>query len=1045
MRARLNQVSTPNPEFGVDFDASARAMHQSALKGSLMVHETAFSTPAASRKSLGATLFERNTMLKTLKRKIALVAVAGLGFGLVSTVPANAVAVTAITAFSVDAAGITGAVDVAANATEPTVYTRVGATITVKGLTFTGDTATAVWRVVTDSGEAATISTISTGVGATPAVIGTVTGTFTATAAMNGQKLRIQADDAVDGTYEVVSAVGVVLDVASGGTPASISYAQSTREVATSAADYTVNVTVKDANGANTRLLENDSIITVVSPQTGVAASQVDATAASATLIETEATANGASTYAVVLDGDGNEGGNTGSTIAGVTYTLESQLVTSGNAVGAVASSTYTRVSNTAGLTGSLTFTSDTDLTESTALTTVPNQATSSFYVFAKDSAGALIKGVTINLALSGVAGATSVTSDTTAQTGLTSARTATPTAAGTGVITASITTGTGSISKTLAVTSIGYGATAAAIANVSAAAVNGNGFVAGTALTGAWTASRTVTSINVTITGMDASKAAKVRAIATGAVGVKAAGIAAGTDAYVTADATGKIVVPITLTSAAADDTIVLRIAATGVANLGAAGGDLNATPITITFKDSAGALTTVPATATTSFVATGSTNTIAATVADQFSNPVLGGSFQITNTTVPSTVTAQAAAVVNVDASGKANLSAVIGSVAGTYAFTIKARNANGTQIGSDSVVTYVATADGAPGSVTLTGGGSEDGTGSYTVWVSPNGTVPNAGNDTADAILATDTTAAQKAAKYGNWVVITASVKNAAGTGVDNVKVEVTGTPGLYFKATAPAGTNKLSTLTATSVTTTAGGVATVYAVASKAGAHTVTLKVGSKTATATFSAATGIATTSVARKVTLSSTTVAVSGNAITQVTATVADEFGNPISGVDLAGTVTGVAGRFAGGSRSFAAKTDTAGQVIFELTGNASESGSGTLTVAGTEDDNDNEVAKFASADLSGNLTGLSKTATSSATAALTVTAASAAANPALDAVKSDVKAVSDTVATLSKAVTTIQSSVTELTTSFTAQIKSLSSAIAKISRAIAALSKRIK
>jgi hypothetical protein len=55
-----------------------------------MVHETAFSTPAASRKSLGATLFERNTMLKTLKRKIALVAVAGLGFGLVSTVPAFA-------------------------------------------------------------------------------------------------------------------------------------------------------------------------------------------------------------------------------------------------------------------------------------------------------------------------------------------------------------------------------------------------------------------------------------------------------------------------------------------------------------------------------------------------------------------------------------------------------------------------------------------------------------------------------------------------------------------------------------------------------------------------------------------------------------------------------------------------------------------------------------------------------------------------------------------------------------------------------------------
>ena len=108
MRARPNQVSTPNPEFGVDFDASARAMHQSALKGSLMVHEKAFSTPAASRKSLGATLFERNTMLKTLKRKIALVAVAGLGFGLVSTVPAFAAPYTKLSLGAVTAAtGVT--------------------------------------------------------------------------------------------------------------------------------------------------------------------------------------------------------------------------------------------------------------------------------------------------------------------------------------------------------------------------------------------------------------------------------------------------------------------------------------------------------------------------------------------------------------------------------------------------------------------------------------------------------------------------------------------------------------------------------------------------------------------------------------------------------------------------------------------------------------------------------------------------------------------------------------------------------------------------
>ena len=1010
--------------------------------------------PAVARKSLAATLFERNTMLKTLKRKIALVAVAGLGFGLVSTVPAFAGAVTAITAWKVAQTGITAtaAVDAAAEgvaeAGVPTVYTRVGQTITVNTLVFTGGDANPdvsdKWRAVLNDASTATDAN-SVVIAATDN--DTVTGSFTTTAAMNGKYLYVQASDDTGATWGISADLVVKLNVVNAGAPASIAYAQNTREVNPAAADYTVAVTVKDANGAVTRLLENDSIITVVSPQTGVAASQVDTTVASATLTEGEASTAGASTYNVVLDGDGSEGTNTGSTIAGTTYTLESQLVTSGNAVGNVASATYTRVSNTAGLTGSLTFVSDTDETASTSLTTVPNQATSNFYVVAKDASGAYIKGVTINLALSGVTGATSVASDTTSQLGITSARTATPTAAGSGVITASITTGASSISKTLAVTSVGYGTTAAAIANVTMAAANGNGFVAGTALTGAWTSSRTVTSINVTITGLTASKALKVRATlpAGAAVGVKAAGVAVTNDAFVTADASGTAIIPITLTSAAAEDSIRLRVSATG-ADLGVDANDnLNATPLVITFKDSAGALTTSPANATTSFVSTGSTNTIEATVADQFSNPVLGGSFQISNTTVPATVTAQTAAVVNVGTDGKAKLTAVIGSVAGTYAFTIKARNANGAQIGSDSVVTYVATADGAPGSVTLTGGGSEDGTGTYTVWVSPNGTVPNTANDTADAILATDTTAAAKAAKYGNWIVITASVKNAAGTGVDNVKVEVTGTSGLYFKATAPAGTNKLSTMTATSVTTAGGGVATVYAVASKAGNHTVTLKVGSKTATASFSAATGIATTSVARKVTLSSANVAVTGNAITQVTATVTDEFGNAISGVDLAGTVTGVAGRFAGGARSFSAKTDTAGQVVFEMTGNAAESGAGTLTVAGTEDTDDNEVAKFASADLSGNLTGLSKTATSTATATLAVTAASAAGSTEITAVKADVKAVSDTVATLSKAVTTIQSSVTELTSSFSAQIKSLSSAIAKISRAIAALSKKIK
>jgi len=530
--------------------------------------------------------------------------------------------------------------------------------------------------------------------------------------------------------------------------------------------------------------------------------------------------------------------------------------------------------------------------------------------------------------------------------------------------------------------------------------------------------------------------------------------GTAKNTPIYKVADATGAISFTVTTTAATNAQFIHVDI-----------DGDVSGAyelRSTITYATAAGALTTSPATATTTFVAVSTTNDIVATVADQFGNAVTGGYVTITNNSVPAGVTAMTTAQANTDATGKATMKAILGATAGAYSFQVKAFDANGNQVGTTSTVSYTATADGAPGSVTVTAGGKEDATGlGYRVWTSPNGKVAiydananaAADNATADVLLAADDTEAEKTAKTGDYVVITVSVKNAAATGVDNVKVAAKGSDGVYLANSvtgAPtSGTTLLSAMVDVDGTTTGGGTATFYAVATKVGTNTVTFTVGSKTAVATFDSvqmnSNSLVTTSLGRTLTLSSSTVAVTGNAITQVTATVKDTWGNAVKGVSLAGTITGAAGRFAGGSRSFTATTDAAGQVIFELTGNAAESGAGTLTVAGTEDTDDNELTKFASADHSANVSTLSAKATSSATAALTVTAAAAAANPAIDAVKADVKAVSDTVATLSKAVTTIQSSVTELTSSFSAQIKSLSSAIAKISRAIAALSKKIK
>jgi len=174
---------------------------------------------------------------------------------------------------------------------------------------------------------------------------------------------------------------------------------------------------------------------------------------------------------------------------------------------------------------------------------------------------------------------------------------------------------------------------------------------------------------------------------------------------------------------------------------------------------------------------------------------------------------------------------------------------------------------------------------------------------------------------------------------------------------------------------------------------------------------------------------------------------VTDVFGNPVGTPANALSVAATGATLLGGFASSASATTSAttGEASITVIGN-STGGTGTITIT--------PATAMVGPWLA---TGFTKPTNApdpvkSATVTTTVKAAAAAANPAVDAVKTDVtavkadvKAVSDTVATLSKAVTTIQSSVTELTTSFTAQIKSLSSAIAKISRAIAALSKKIK
>jgi len=1102
MARRPNQVSMPNPEFGVDFDASARAMHQSASKGSLMVHEKAFSMLAAARKSLAATLFERNTMLKTLKRKIALVAVAALGAGALAIVSAP-VANAAVDADELDLVQTGSTLGVKNAGGTDTAAARAGIqTIVVKeapaivaadaydlilstgastadaaaiaavisgAQTITAATAALTGGDATD----ATVPTINAAadngvaIGKLVAVVpgagtagGSVTTVSLVTASLAAGTYTLWADP-TPATAITNDAVKVAtITVVNAGAPASISWAQNTREISATAVDYTVVATPKDASGVSTVLVGAETMVLDIAPQTGVAASQVDLN--DFTISANEITATTGTSYDVTIDGDASVGGGgSGTTVAGTTYTIYGQLVNSGAAIGAPSSATYTRVSNSAGLNATISYWNGNTSTATavTALSSVPAVAAIDTYVKVVDNTGAMVKGVTVGLAFSGLTGtirntgdAADITTVTTGQDGFSTASfrpKANAGQAGTGTTTASISAGVSTLSATLPLTVTAYGATAPVNSGVAITANNGNGITAG-ATANLATSSLTVTSFTVKVSGIDASKVLKVTAGGT-ATTPKVNATAAGTAVYPVADAAGSVTLTATVASATADQTLTLALDAAGD------GTDIT---VTITFATAAAALTTVPATATTSFVAVSSVQDITATVADQFKNAVTGGSVLLTNTSVPAGITAQTAGSVNLDSAGKAVLKATIGATAGNYVFTIQAKDANGGNVGTASTVTFAATTDGAPGSVTLTAGGTEAGLGTYRTWISTNGVVAaSAGNGadnpvgtktqvanaTADAIVSTDT-ATQALAKVGDYVVMTVSVKNAAGTGIDNVKVAAKGSAGVYIAtAAAPtSGTTALSTMTATDGTSTGGGVATFYVVATKAGSNTVTFTVGSKTAVATFTAETGLLIQSIARDVKLSSSSLAVTGNAITQVTATVTDAWGNPASGVALTGTITGAAGRFAGGGRTFAASTDAAGQLVFEVTANAAESGSGTLTVAGVDAAANITTADFRTGDQSTNVATLAKDNVNSITATLAVTAAVAAANPEIATVKADVKAVSDTVATLSKAVTTIQSSVTELTSSFASQIKSLTDAIAKISKAIAALQRSL-
>ncbi|NBO26927.1 MAG: hypothetical protein EBU96_09095, partial [Actinobacteria bacterium] len=980
-------------------------------------------------------------MLKTLKRKIALVAVAGLGLGLSVAIPAANAALTATGQANFQIAGTTtavtnaaGAFNAGAGAAVETVYVRSTAAANTFKVNFTNLTAADIVHISMSSNAggavAATaaelvaitkganptggtcaqenVTTAGGAVGDTTKGIActeTATGTvltdvsFTTGALAAGTYtiwVNTTADVSTGTTYKIATVTSYTV-----GAPTTISYDVVGRtKIKATAEDSSFTASVKDSLGRSTFLVGDEQL--THSWDTVASGITAPATPAATTAGSTPAYTSGTATFAgytVAIDITDPTGLGPDAT-KNTLFKLNSTII-SGLAAYGTASATFRWSNTTSGLTGTLQIlkTADSSVVTSISLAANGTVAAGTYQWSLKDSTGAVIQGILPTSTSS--AGSTIASNTATAANGKANAFTYTAAATGgTDTLTFTVQTGNGtSISTSVGVTVTGYGATAAVLGNATVAVAAGTGWKAGTAP--AYTAGLTVNKVTIAVTGIDVGTVADVVATPTGGTLTSTVSTAAPV-----ADASGKITFDVSTTNAADTNSFTVTVDADGAGGTGAV------TVATITYATAVSNVSTSPLTNTTNFAAPSTTKDIVATVADQFGIAAPGATVTLTNTSVPAGATAQTTVTKTVGADGKATLSAVLGSVVGNYVYQVTAADYNGVARATTNTITYTVTASGAPKSITITGG-ANTATQSFRVVVDNDGDIATNGATAVAYTTATQT--AKTTTESKPYTTITVKVTDDAGNGVSGVNVVAAPGDGVLVN-NAAAGSVKYSAFNEAADLTVASngtGVSTFYVTSTKPGTASITFTAGSSTVTGKFEVITESQLDTPAiktgRAISLDKSTAALNGNVV-QITATVKDVWGNPVSGVALSGAITGTAGRFTGGARTQAAvNSDANGQVVFEVTSNGVEAGTGTLTItAGEGNIAGNVLTTLISDDLTANSsTKFTKTSTKSATAALTVTASTAASSPEITAVKSDVasvktdvKAVSDTVAT---------------------------------------------
>ena len=872
--------------------------------------------------------------MKTISlKKVSAVAVASLGFGVLTSIsPANATAPNA-TVPTFIAAGSTTAVAGSSSAAD-TVYVRSTSATNTFVFTLPASETTANADTVeytlssssTAAGITAANSVVITGVtdggstNVTPSVADAIdadstddntlakilfTADITATTTIS-----ISTGALTAGTYYLWADADAA-DVATGdgalaatitsydvGAPATASYSAVGYTQIGSPANVNSTISLKDASGRSTFLVGDETIAHDETPVT-------NATAPAVTGLEGSADTNAGSTptntagvfagYTVAILGAG-----TGTPTKGVLYTISSQIRNGAVAFGS-ASVTYRNVDTTASIAGgSITFTdATTKAVVSSIATGASLQSTAADYVITvKDAAGALVKGATPVATAS--TGTVSAAVGTTVDAGTDSSfRFTAPSTAGTSTVTFTLSTGTTSMSTSVAFVTTAFGATEPSSTTAVKSVVKGDGsglVMTSTApTTNAWSASRNVSSITVTIGGLDGSKAAQLTIGGTNAASNTRTINAVAGPIYPVASAAGEITFKLGVSATPNNnDTITVT------ADADNGGGDV--TVLTITFADAANALTTSPKASSLNMSTPSATKAISATVADQYGNPVTGGSFRLTNTVVPAGATAATVVNVNADAAGKATLNAVLGATLGTYTFTVEALSANASAIGSTSTINYSVTTTGIAGSLTLTDNDSvtateltSDNKGSRTVVVSANAVVSanvavgGALTDSASAITVTSATPAALA--------FTAIATN-----------------GIRLFTTSPNGS--AIALGAASVEGTAGSSANLWAVPTKVGAGTITVVSGGLTVVYTLTGT--IAAGAKTAFVTLAPTTT------LGQYTVKATDLFGNGVVS-DVAISLTGP-GSFSNGFKNLTVSTGADGTNTFNVVSDGSAS-----------------------------------------------------------------------------------------------------------------------